>query len=150
MSKVPLFAVAALLVTSVIALAVFTGMMAVTMMNGDLWGMMGSRGSNPSSETPVAGVTEVRIQDFAFAPANIVVGAGTTVTWTNYDGIGHTVTSDNGGVLASPLLGKSKTFSHTFDTPGTYAYHCTPHPYMRGLVTVRAPDAKPSATPSSP
>ena len=97
------------------------------------WG----QGSDPSKETPVVGVDEVRIDDFAFAPANIVVDVGTTVTWTNHDGVSHTVTSDDGDLLDSENLGKDETFSHTFNTPGEYYYHCKPHSNMHGLVTVR-------------
>ena len=93
-------------------------------------------GSDPSKETPAFGVTEVRLDDFAFAPANIVIDAGTTVTWTNYDSAGHTVTSDEGDELESELLSQTQTFSHTFNTPGEYFYHCEPHSNMHGLVTV--------------
>ena len=56
------------------------------------WG----QGSDPSKETPVAGVTEVRMDDFAFAPANIVIDVGTTVTWTNFDGVDHRGTGADG------------------------------------------------------
>jgi plastocyanin len=110
-----------------------------TMMGGGHMGMMAGGGSDPARETAVEGVTEVRLERFAFAPANIVVEVGTTVTWTNRDGVGHTVTSDEGDELASPLFGENDTFSHTFDEPGQYSYHCAPHPVMKGLVTVRAP-----------
>ena len=96
------------------------------------WG----QGSDPSKETPVVGVTEVRMDDFAFAPANIVIDVGTTVTWTNHDGVDHTVTSNEGDVLKSERFGRDGTFSHTFDTPGEYYYHCEPHSNMHGLVTV--------------
>ncbi len=94
-------------------------------------------GSDPAREAAVAAVTDVRIEDFAFSPANIVVDLGATVTWTNEDRAGHTVTSDDGGVLDSALLDDGEAFRYTFDTPGEYAYHCEPHPNMRGLVTVR-------------
>ncbi len=100
-------------------------------------GMMGG-GSNPDKQAAVAGLTQVRMENFAFAPANIVIDPGATVTWTNYDSVAHTVTSDGGGELGSPLLGKNETFSRTFEKPGEYRYHCTPHPNMQGLVTVRA------------
>ncbi len=113
------------------------GMMGGGMMGGSMGGMMGG-GSDPADEAAVEGVTQVLQQDFAFAPANIIVDAGTTVTWTNRDGVGHTVTSDGGGELQSPLLGQTETFNHTFAQPGTYFYHCEPHPNMKGLVTVRA------------
>ena len=99
------------------------------------WG----QGSDPSKETPVVGVTEVFMDDFAFAPANIVVDVGTTVTWTNLDSDRHPVTSDDGDVLVldSEGLGEDETFSHTFDTPGEYNYYCKPHSNMHGRVTVR-------------
>ncbi len=137
MTKGVLIASGAVLLASVITLTVFTGVMMASMMGDWHWSMMGGRGSNPNAEAPVSGVTQVRIEDFAFSPANIVVDVGTTVTWTNEDGVGHTVTSDDGDELDSPLLDRGETFSHTFDTPGTYAYHCRPHSNMRGLVTVR-------------
>ena len=144
MRRFPVLA-AVLLAASLVALLIFSAVMAAAMMGDGFWGMMGNghmgmmsgRGSDPGSETPVQGVSQVRIEDFAFVPANIVVEAGTTVTWTNYDGVGHTVTSDEGDELDSDLLGGNETFSHTFDEPGAYRYHCTPHPNMQGLVTVR-------------
>jgi len=80
----------------------------------------------------------VRLEDFAFSPANIVVDIGTTVTWANRDGVGHTVTSDEGDELRSSVLGRNGTYRHTFTEPGAHFYHCEPHPNMRGLVTVRA------------
>ena len=107
-------------------------------MFGGMGGMMGGQGSDPAGETAAEGVTQVRLQDFAFSPANIVVDVGATVTWTNYDGVAHTVTSDEGKELKSSLFGQSGTFSYTFDEPGEYFYHCEPHSNMKGLVTVRA------------
>ena len=135
---------AVLLTASLVAFLIFAVVMAATTMGDGSWGMMGGhmgmmggRGSDPAEETPVAGITQVRVQDFAFAPANIVVDVGTTVTWTNEDNIGHTVTSDEGDELDSPLFGEGETYSYTFTAPGEYRYHCTPHPNMQGLVTVR-------------
>jgi plastocyanin len=42
------------------------------------------------------GINEVWIQGMAFRPATITVTAGTTIKWTNKDGVAHTVTSDTG------------------------------------------------------
>jgi plastocyanin len=106
-------------------------------MNGDMMGGMMGGGSDPSGEAAVEGVTQVRLENIAFSPANIVIEAGTTVTWTNYDSARHTVTSDEGDEFASPTFGRNGTFSYTFDVPGEYYYHCEPHPNMKGLVTVR-------------
>ena len=75
---------------------------------------------------------------YRFAPADIVVGAGTTVTWTNHDNFSHSVQFLDGGLPTEPLLmapGKAATF--TFATAGTFAYQCHLHPQnMRGTVTV--------------
>jgi plastocyanin len=77
----------------------------------------------------------VTIADFAFAPAAITVAVGSTVTWTNNDTAGHTVTSDD-GTFRSDRLGSGATFSQTFSTAGTFAYHCSIHASMKGTVTV--------------
>ena len=122
------------------AAGIFFMAMMVAMMGSGHMGMMSGQGSNPNEETPQAGVTQLRLEDFAFSPANIVVDVGTTVTWTNYDSVGHTVTSDEGDALDSPTLDENESFSFTFREPGAYAYHCQPHPNMKGLVTVRERD----------
>lgn len=88
--------------------------------------------------TPVVGVTHVTITMTAqFQPANIQVPVGTTVTWTNNDNVGHTVTFRNGmqdsGVL---LAGGAGTFRYTFMTKGIFPYYCTFHPSMQGVVIV--------------
>ena len=80
----------------------------------------------------------VVIEGMAFSPASVTVKAGTTVAWTNKDSIAHTVTA-NGSQSGGPnseLLGTGKTYSTTFSAPGTYSYHCTPHPGMKGTVVV--------------
>ncbi len=142
------FLVASVIVMAMgfVAMVIFMAVMMTTVVGADHpgWGawMFGGRGSDPADEAPVEGATQVRLEDFAFAPANIVVDFGSTVTWTNNDKVGHTVTSDKGGELDSPLFGRDGTFSHTFDEPGEYWYHCEPHPNMRGLVKVRAPRAR--------
>lgn len=138
MAKGVLVASLAVVAMGFFALVVTMVVMMVPMMGSGHMGMMGGQGSDPADETAVEGVTQVRLQDFAFSPANIVVDVGTTVTWTNYDGVAHTVTSDEGEELKSPLFGQDGTFSYTFDEPGEYFYHCEPHPNMKGLVTVRA------------
>lgn len=85
------------------------------------------------NDTP--GPNEVIIQGMAFNPSAITVSAGTTITWTNKDGVAHTVTSDT-GLFDSGSLGSNETYSRTFSTAGTFPYHCTIHPFMKGSVIV--------------
>jgi plastocyanin len=77
-----------------------------------------------------------RIVSFAYAPARIEVTAGTTVEWRNDDQLAHTVTA-NDASFSSPLLQPGEVWRHTFATPGTYDFYCTPHPFMKGVVVVR-------------
>jgi plastocyanin len=70
-----------------------------------------------------------------YSPANITVVSGTKVIWTNNDSIAHTVTSNN-SVFDSGTIQPGGTFSYTFNSVGTFNYHCTIHPSMTGMVTV--------------
>jgi plastocyanin len=97
---------------------------------------MADMDNNSSSEdnTPQA-ASKVTIESFAFAPKSIQVKKGTTVSWVNNDSAAHTVTGDSGGP-DSQSLSKGDTYTFTFDTVGTFPYHCAIHPDMTGTVTV--------------
>jgi plastocyanin len=80
----------------------------------------------------------VAIRDFGFHPDSISVPPGATVTWVNCEPFGvepHTTTSD-GAVWDSPEINPGQRFSHTFPAPGSFPFHCTPHPFMLGKVVV--------------
>lgn len=99
--------------------------------------MQMSASPTPSSSAAATETDSVKIQNFAFSPAAITVKKGTTVTWTNEDTAGHTVTeTDSLKGPASSTIEQGKSYSFTFDTAGTYHYKCTIHPYMTGTVTV--------------
>ena len=91
----------------------------------------------------------VRMEDNFFAPANITVEPGTTVTWVQSGDNPHTTTSYD-GLWDSGLLpgGSRQTFSFTFEEPGTYDYFCIPHEDlgMVGSVTVTGGTATASPT----
>lgn len=73
----------------------------------------------------------VQMTGFDFTPKEITIEAGTTVTWKNPESTPHTVTSDT-DLFESGDLGRGGTFTFTFDTPGTYTYHCIPHSWEDG------------------
>lgn len=79
----------------------------------------------------------IEIKEFKFIPETLTIKQGDTIIWTNKDSARHTVTSDSGGELDSELLSKEESYSHTFNTKGEFAYHCTPHPYMEGKIIVK-------------
>ncbi|HSX07410.1 MAG TPA: cupredoxin domain-containing protein [Candidatus Saccharimonadales bacterium] len=92
--------------------------------------------SSSASSTPTA-TNSVAIQGFAFSPTAITVKKGTTVTWTNKDSTAHTVTETDGqkGPNSGDLAQGAK-YTFTFDTAGTFHYHCAIHSEMTGTVTV--------------
>jgi len=97
--------------------------------------------STPAITQPAAiGTAQVTIANFAFDPAQLQVKVGTTVTWTNNDSTGHTVTADD-GTFTSSTLKKGDTYSFTFNEVGAFAYYCKPHggpggQGMSGVITV--------------
>jgi plastocyanin len=90
----------------------------------------------PAASAHVA-ETEVKIDNFAFAPHRVVVKAGTTVIWINDDDIPHTVASSTKLFKSNALDTKDK-FSFTFTTAGAYEYFCSLHPHMTGTIVVEA------------
>ena len=99
--------------------------------------------SLPLDSARIGNLAVVVIRDFRFEPAELRVAPGTKVTWVNCEGaatqnVAHTTTADAGG-WSSPLLQVKQTFTTSIATAGTYDYHCTPHPSMRGRIIVGSP-----------
>jgi plastocyanin len=77
----------------------------------------------------------VSIANFAFDPPSLDISASTSVTWTNNDSTAHTATGD-GGTFQSGNIDPGQSFSFTFDTAGTFNYHCEIHPNMTATINV--------------
>ena len=89
----------------------------------------------PSSSVSIPGGAAT-LGNKAYAPDELSVAVGTTVTWTNTDSTAHTSTSDVNG-WDSGTVAPGGQFSFAFQTAGTFAYHCAIHPGMVGTVVVR-------------
>ena len=87
----------------------------------------------------------VVIQSFAFGPPSATIAPGESITWRNSDGPTHTATSDRAGVFDTGQLVTGQIKTVTFASAGTYAYHCSIHPAMKGTITVQV-----AATPVPP
>ncbi|MDQ3812137.1 MAG: plastocyanin/azurin family copper-binding protein, partial [Chloroflexota bacterium] len=74
------------------------------------------------------------INSWGYEPASLTVRAGQPVTFTNTGAQAHTATAT--GVFDTGLLGTGESATITVATPGTYEYHCTPHPWMRASLVV--------------
>jgi plastocyanin len=103
----------------------------------------------------------VAMQNFAFAPASIIVKQGDVVVFQNNDQTQHTVTSDTAGAFDSGRIdpGSQWMLETANMAPGTYKFHCTIHPTMQGTLTIQpltpapsmsvAPSLSPSPTPQT-
>lgn len=98
-------------------------------------GDSGSAEGREARPAETGDVVEIEISDLEFGTPELRIAPGTTVRWINEDPVAHNTTSDE-GLWSSPLIGPSETWSRTFEEPGTYPYHCTPHPFMKGTIIV--------------
>jgi plastocyanin len=85
-----------------------------------------------------------------FAPSKLMIGASTTVIWTNNDKVIHTVTSGNpysgpSKQFESAYLNPGQKYNYTFTEVGDFDYYCTLHPFMRGEIVV-ANQSEPTVT----
>ncbi|AIF84124.1 plastocyanin [Candidatus Nitrososphaera evergladensis SR1] len=107
---------------------------------------------NPPSITNVGilpgSSLESQAQNFFPSDVRVSLGANNKVIWKNNDNTYHSVTSDNDYVdkisgkfdstATIGLMPSGQTYNFTFTEAGVYHYHCIPHPWMKGTVTVLA------------
>lgn len=92
--------------------------------------------AHPPPDTTSAIVRTVAVTDTTVTPRELVVSPATLVLWHNEGRNRHTITED-GGLFESGVLIPDEEFRLSAPaTPGTYAYHCRFHGYIRGTLTV--------------
>ena len=97
-----------------------------------------SQTGQANSSQPASGT--INIRDMMFTPSQITVAKGGTVTWTNNDSTTHTVIDDlaNVGGPHSGDIAPGQSYSFTFNKTGSFQYHCSIHPSMRGTIVVKS------------
>jgi plastocyanin len=86
---------------------------------------------------PPSGASAVTISDFKFAPASLTVRSGANVTVSNDDSTAHTATADDGNSFDTGTVDPGSSQTISVRKPGSYAYHCSIHPFMKGTLVVR-------------
>ena len=81
-----------------------------------------------------------------YSPNPIRITAGSSVSWTNNHSFAHTATADGGAWDTGSIPAGGSSGAVTFNTPGTFAYHCRFHADMHGTIIVAAVTVTPSAT----
>jgi plastocyanin len=95
--------------------------------------------STNSSSSQTSAVGNIDIKNMMFTPSQITVQKGGTVTWTNNDSTAHRVVDDlsNVGGPASGDIQPGSSYSFKFEKTGSFQYHCSIHPSMRGTIVVK-------------
>lgn len=119
---------------TVLVIGLVIGAVVVGQISAALIGRILSEGGPGGDVTIVRDATAPNVAE-PFRPQTFTVAAGTPVTWFNGDTLDHTVTSDD-GTFDSGNLPPGARWTHTFTQPGTYPYHCEPHPWMTGTIVV--------------
>jgi plastocyanin len=88
----------------------------------------------PAQKTAIATVS---ITSAGFAPEDLRVQPGDTVTWKNNDTQTHQIVSDT-GLFKSPTLSPGQTYSRQFDVEASYSYHDGNKASSTGTVNVLA------------
>ena len=85
--------------------------------------------------SPAIAKNAVTIQNMAFSPATLSIKVGDKVTWTNQDSVGHSATADDSS-FDTGVIAQGQSVNATFSKAGTYTYHCSVHPNMKGTIIV--------------
>ena len=65
---------------------------------------------------------------FIFAPSSVTIHPGDQVKWTwAYERPQHNVRREPNGIWDSGIRSQGATFTHTFNSAGTFPYYCTEH-----------------------
>ena len=88
-----------------------------------------------------------------FSPSSVTIHPGDEVRWT-WGSSGHSSTSGSPGqpnsIWDSGIHNQGATFTHTFNSAGTFPYYCVPHGGCCNMVgTVVVANASPTPTPTS-
>ncbi|MGN6254744.1 MAG: plastocyanin/azurin family copper-binding protein [Solirubrobacterales bacterium] len=90
----------------------------------------GDRGSASGA----SGATRVDIAHFAFHPPTLRVKRGARVAFVNSSRVAHTAT--RAGSFNTGHIKPGTSVVVRFEHKGTFAYHCSIHPFMKGTIVV--------------
>ena len=107
----------------------------------------------PSVTTALADSAAVALHDtgdmsaWGYGPTTTTISVGQTVMFTNTGSSPHDATAADSS-WATPLLQSGQSAPVTFTTPGTFAYTCLLHPWMKGTIVVTPAASAPVPAPA--
>jgi plastocyanin len=97
--------------------------------------MLGAIGPSLADQ-PQPRTHSITIEHMRFQPEELAVTPGDTIVWLNKDLVPHTATSEVGGFDSNTILA-SESWRYTVQKKGDFAYTCTFHPAMKGMLRVQ-------------
>ena len=85
----------------------------------------------------LAKTEQISIVDFAFSPQFDTISVNDSVRWTNNGSFNHTSTSDT-RIWSSGILLNGQSYVRQFTTVGSFAYQCSLHTFMTGVIVVKS------------
>jgi plastocyanin len=100
--------------------------------------------TTPSAADPLAAVDAQMVEgtdtsQWGYTPNAVSLVVGQSLSWTNIGVTPHTATEDS-DKWDTGLLLPGAAASVSFNAAGTYTYHCSLHPWMKGAVVVASVD----------
>ena len=75
-------------------------------------------------------------QKWVYVPEQVTLHVGDTVTWDMVGAqVSHTATADDGSWDSGYIIPGGK-WTYKFTKAGDVPYHCTPHPWKKGVIHV--------------
>lgn len=102
---------------------------------GGLVAVSAHSGTRSHAPNYIVKIINLRGGSYAYRPKLLKVKVGSTITWQNRSNTDHTVTTGNARFGISFISSGHKA-KLTFRRPGTYNYHCSFHPWMKGRIVV--------------
>ncbi len=98
--------------------------------------LIGTGGSAASADQTARAsrTVTVEITSFAYKPASLTIRKGSTVVFDNTSRTAHTATRK--GSFTTGRVKSGRSVSVRFGQRGTFRYHCTIHPFMKGRIVV--------------
>ena len=102
--------------------------------------------NNPGGEAPLSANVSMKTDPIdsygyggasSFDPNATTIRRGGTVTWNNSSGTAHNVTFDTNGSPSNISDMSTGSASRTFNSAGTFHFHCSNHGGMSGTIVVQ-------------
>lgn len=90
-------------------------------------GMLAGCSGGDGGDSVVEETTDIAMVDSQFDPRNARVDVGATVTWTNEDAAGHTVSSASDNWEMDVTVDSGESVTHSFASSGVYDVYCRFH-----------------------